>query len=452
MGARFVLKASQRAPARCPRHRAGRAAGGARHNLPAIGPRTLGRLSAFLLAPSLVALPAFVAAQDGVQRVTLAEALQAFAENSLELMIARSEATAVAEAARQSRAYANPEFAFGRDDLHNDGDRTWEETLHLTQSVEWPGRTAARRRAAAHVILAGTAKLRTDSVMLAFGVREAYARAWFAEEAVDVEQQTAAVIGRVSEDAEARLEAGDISAFEARRLRLARARAEQDVVEAELRARHARLALANLIAPASGTKEIGPSEGLDGMPTLVSREAALGTRARRPDILAAEEELNAARAALQVAELAWVPDPSLQLGYRRHHDGTAGVSIGVAVPLPLFDRGTGGRREAAAATSAASYRLELKRRLAEQDLLATSDRYSSLRTLLGSAADLVDDGGALLYAATAAYSEHEMNLLELLDAADAFRNSRMRSLSRRVDTWIAYFDLLRAMGGDLENE
>ena len=397
--------------------------------------------------------PPLALGQDAIPRVSLAEALQAFAENNLELKIARSEAAGIVGAARQSRAYSNPGISFARDDLGHEGDRIREETVHLFQRVEWPGRTTARGRAATHAIGAGAARFRADSIELAFAVREAYVRAWFTQEAEAVVRQTASVIGGVAEDAENRLAAGDISAFEARRLRLEKAQAERDLAESELGARDARRTLATLIAPGTGVGEIGPSEGVEGLPPIVTRKTALGSLAGRPDLEAAERELDAARAGAQVAGSYWVPDPTLGLGYRQHRDGFAGASIAVDLPVPLFDRGAGIRAEAAAASSAAAYRLDLRRRLGEYDLVAASDRYASRRALLEAVAvGLVADGEALLSAATTAYAEHEMTLLELLDAASAFQDAQLSALSLTSEAWIAYYDLLRAMGGTPEKE
>ena len=113
--------------------------------------------------------------------MSLAEALEAFAENSLALKIARAEAAGLVGAARQSRAYYNPGFLFERDDLGYDSESVWEQTFILLQQVEWPARTAARARAAAHAIGAGAARFRADSVELAFEVRDAYVKAWLAE-------------------------------------------------------------------------------------------------------------------------------------------------------------------------------------------------------------------------------------------------------------------------------
>ena len=389
--------------------------------------------------------------QGVVRRVSLAEAMEEFAENSLALKIVRSETAQVAGVARQSRAYANPGFSFVRDDLGHEGEKLREEAFLLTQSVEWPGRTAARRRVSKYAIRAGEARLRADSIELAFEVREAYVQTWFAEEVEGIVRRTSSVIRKVAEDAEIRFEADDISAFEARRLRLERVKAEQEVAEAALRSRDARRKLATLIAPGAGTEEVGPSEAVGGVPPMVTREAALRTLPHRPDLEAAARELDAARAGEETATTYAIPEPTVGLGYRRHLDGFRGASISVDVPLPLFDRGSGARYAAAAHGSAAAYRLDLRGQLARYDLATTFDLYASRRSRLEAvAADLLADGEALLAAATAGYAELEMSLVELLDAASAFRSAQLSAVSIRSGAWTAYYDLLRAMGGGVE--
>lgn len=390
--------------------------------------------------------------QDDVQRVTLGEALEAFAQHSLELRIARSESEETAGLARQLRAYANPAFSLVREDLGYSGEDYWETTAGVVQRFEWPGRTTARARVAAHTIGGAAARFQADSMRLAFAVREAYVRSWFAEEVERTMARAAAVVRTVARAAELRLEEGDISAYEARRLRLERVRAEQEMAAAALDARSARRGLAALIAPDAGVHEVGPSEWMEGVPPRVQTQFALDALGGRPDLEAAVRNLDAARAREAVAITGWVPDPTVSVGFKDQSDGFSGGALSVNLPLPLFDRGTGQRRGAAAGVSAASHRLDLRRRQAEIDLVAAADRYASARTqLVAVGDDLFADADALLASATAAYREGEATLVELLDAARTFREVRLSALSLRATTWIAYYDLLRAMGGSPED-
>ena len=386
-------------------------------------------------------------AQDEVPRVTLAEALAAFGEHSLALAIARSRADEAAGVARAYRSYVNPALSLVREDLRNGDEAYWETTAGLIQQMEWPGRTGARGRVAIHSRDAALARFRADSIRLAHEVREAYVRAWLAEATQATAREAAGVIRTVAEAAEQRLEEGDISAYEVRRLRLARVRAEQEVAEAGLAVRAARRRLATLMGSEAGTDEVGPAEGIAGGPPMVEAEAALGAVAARADVEAAERQLDAARARVAVAATEWVPDPTLGLGYKDQADGFAGAAVTLNLPLPVFDRGGGTRDEAAAREAAAAYRHDLTRRLAEMDVRGALDRYEAARTRLEAAGDLLlADSDALLATARAAYAEGEMTLLELLDAAGAFRDARVSALSLRSEAWVAYYDLLRSVG------
>lgn len=411
------------------------------------------RMTAMLAAVGAFVPCGHALGQDGVRRLTLAEALQGFSENSLALSIVRSESEEAGWMARQLRAYANPAFSLVREDLGHSGEDYWETTAGIVQRVEWPGQTSARTRVADHAIGAAAARLRADSILLAFEVREAYVRAWFAEQAEEAVGMATEVIRTVAEAAAHRLEAGDISDYEARRLRLERGRAERELADRGLRARSARRSLAALITAETGTGEVGPAAAIEGLPPVVTADQASEALAGRPDLEAAQRDLDAARARSAVASTEWVPDPTLSLGYKDQADGFSGAAMTLNLPLPLFDRGAGTRQGAVARESTAAYRLDLSWSLAEIDLRSTLDRYVSARTRLDIGGDaLLADAEALLATATTAYAEGEMTLLELLDAAGTFRDARLSALSLRSAAWIAYYDLLRAMGDSPEGE
>jgi len=405
---------------------------------------TLKRLGWALGALALA--PATLTAQV-TERISMDEAIGLFAENSLALRIARADAEEIQGIARQSKSYFNPALTVVHETLGRGEDDYWETTVGLEQTIEWPGRTTARGRAARYTAGAAGAEFRADSLRLAFDVRAAYAATWAAEAGEAVLKGTAEVIAGVAEDAERRLEEGDISGYDARRLRLERIRIEGDVLSAALASGAARRHLATLVLGDSEITEIGPADPLLGIPPEVPPDAALSSVAGRPDIEAATGALEAARASVSAAANGWITDPTFLLGYKDQADGFSGAALTVALPLPLFDRRGGAADGARARQSAASASLDLRTREARTDVLSASDRYEVTRQRLGRIGDdLVDEAQALLTAAGAAYDEGEMSLLELLDAARAFRDTRLTAVSLTADTWIAYYDLLRAMG------
>jgi cobalt-zinc-cadmium efflux system outer membrane protein len=395
----------------------------------------------------LAFLPLTTMAQETGRRVSLNEALTLFAENSLALAIGRAEAAEAAGWARQLRAYPNPSFTLVNEDLSSEGAGYRETIYGLQQQIEWPGRTVARGRAANDLTAAAEAGFRSDSVRLAFDVREAYADAWAAEERERAVAVAGEVIGRVADAAERRLEEGDISGYEARRLRLERVGVENELALAELESSAARRRLAALVMPPDLVAEVGPAEALEGMPPSVSLESALAAAATRPDIQAASLAFDAAREERSVASSGWVPDPTLGLGYKDQSDGYTGAALTLSVPIPLFDRRGGAQDAARARESAAGAGLGLRERQARSDVLATFARYESARRRLARVgSDLLGEAEGLRVAAEAAYAEGEMTFLEMLDATRAFRDARLTAATLRADTWIAYYDLLRAMG------
>lgn len=387
-----------------------------------------------------------VLAQNGVRRVTMAEALAAFASNSLELRIARAEAEAAIGTARQYRSYTNPAFSLAHESLGSSNDEYWETIAGVVQQLEWPGRTASRSRVAAHTSAGAAATFRADSVRLAFEVREAYVTVWLAEKIEESRRDVADEIQLVAEAADMRLAAGDISSYEARRLHLVVAQAERETSQAAIEARAARRRLALLIAPDAGLHEAGPAAELTGLPPAITPEVALAALGARPDLQAAARDLDAAKARSRFAMAAWVPDPTLGLGYKHQRGGLSGAALTVDVPMPLFDRGAGDRYGASARETAATYQLEFVRRLAEIDLMAASDLYASSRANLEATGDeLLAYADLVLSAARAAYADGQVGQPGLVDAANIYRDTRIAAFSLRAETWIAYYDLLRAM-------
>ena len=122
--------------------------------------------------------------------------------------------------------------------------------------------------------------------------------------------------------------------------------------------------------------------------------------------------------------------------------------MGLSLPLPLLDRNTGRIEEARAQLAGAEARRSLALRRAETDIRGAWERYRSLADrieLLNR--ELLDGTGNLLRTARVAYAEGEMSLVELLDAADAYRASRETAIKVLAEYLTAVYDLERAAGG-----
>lgn len=395
------------------------------------------------MAPTVSAQPA------DLRRVTLEEALALFAQHNLELHLARAHTSEMAALARQASAYPNPSAIVTHEPLWNNGATYSETFLNFSQRFEWPGLRQARMEAATRLTEAARAGLQADSLRLVFEVAKAYAEAASAEEQATVLAAVTDLFRRADRSSQAMLVEGEVSGYSLRRLRVERARYENQLALAELEARDARRRLALLILPEGETTQVAPAQRTRSVPTRLTVETTLErARARRAELQRARAEAASARAALRFARKERIPEPTVTAGFKRQSDGFSGLFLGLAAPLPVFDRNQGAIDAQQARLHAAETRLIQVERQVEHEVRRTYDVYASLverQELITS--ELLGEAEALLQAARVGYSEGEMSLVELLDAAEAYRDARTSTIALQTDLQVAYYDLLRASGG-----
>ncbi|MCL2824717.1 MAG: efflux RND transporter permease subunit, partial [Polyangiaceae bacterium] len=228
----------------------------------------------------------------------------------------------------------------------------------------------------------------------------------------------------------ARVAAGTMSGFDARRIVVARAESSFELENA--RAEYARLRgeLDVAVGP-NATSLVGhPTMSITELPTLppyarVLKEAL----AKRHDLLAAQARQKGAQAEVEVAKRSVFPGVTLQVmaGYGqapRQWD----VGGAVVLPLPILDRGQGTVPAAEGRAQAARSQIEAMVLAAQQRIdaqyQATQQRINAV-TRYTQETDGADDN--LLAEATAQFREGRLSVLELVDGIEtAQRVTAMR--------------------------
>jgi cobalt-zinc-cadmium efflux system outer membrane protein len=404
-------------------------------------------IPSLVLVALLAPLPS--AGQDA-PGVTLEEALLLFAENNLELRVARLGFEEAAGLARQAGAFPNPSFNATHEPLSG-APRSYSETyLTASQRIELSGARGARSEAAMRRADAAHSSYRADSLRLAFEVKRTYAEAVVAQQREAGSRRVAAVFEEALRRARERFADGDISRFTLRRIEAERARYETLLAVAEIETGIAERALALLVTPTGDAPRLvaaGLPAPVPPLPPSQAEETV--TIESRPELTAARSEAEAQAAQLRLVRAERVPDVTATGGFKRQSDGLRGGFVGLSVPVPLFDRGAGGVEAAEAGLRTAEQRLALTRRQLENDVQRARERHRALST---RSALVVGDGATdgaddLLDIAMVAYEEGEMELVELLDAAEAAHSTRTDRARLQAELWIAYFDLERALGG-----
>jgi cobalt-zinc-cadmium efflux system outer membrane protein len=257
----------------------------------------------------------------------------------------------------------------------------------------------------------------------------------------------------------ARLQQGEISGAELRRLQVERLRFVEDVFAADLAVKNARSALLALLnaptldqpleltdglkatpAEATGTLAAGPVDA-PGAPRLLAQ--ALGLR---PDVLAARNDQVQAETSTRLQRALRTPNITVGGGYQNNF-GSDGVAFGVTVPLPFFNRNEGGiaradaeRRaaDARAAATATAVRLEVQRALNAVETNTARVEYIEREYLTNAqeSRDIVLESYRLGVA----------NLIDFLDAQRAFRDTQRTYNRALFDQRVSLFELAAAVG------
>lgn len=174
-------------------------------------------------------------------------------------------------------------------------------------------------------------------------------------------------------------------------------------------------------------------------------------RQRRPDLKAAEAQVNAARASADAARAAGLPSVSLAAGPTWQEVGPAnshGGTLGVTVNVPLF-AGFATTYRVRAAEAQVAVREAQRERLEQQVALDVWKAYQSLVTAtqtLKTTADLVASAAASAEVALGRYKAGVGSILDVLSAQSALASARQQRIQATLDWNVYRATLAQAMG------
>jgi len=391
--------------------------------------------------------PASEAAQSTTAAVEpvlgLEDARRAAREHNPELQAALSRVRAQDARAQQAGRFLNPEFALEIENLGVTGDlldtEVAETKILLIQPFEIGGKRGKRREVGEHraALLSRERSLLERSVDAR--VARAFASALAAQELVDLSDElvvaSEALVERVVDEARGRR----LADVDRTRLTLALNRTRIDRERARTRSAAARIRLA-----AAMGSDHPISERLAGDLFRVSEppplERLLDVVDAAPRMARSEDEVALQHAVVTLQRARRLPDVSVMAGYRRLSEIDAdGVVLGLAVPLPLFDRNQS-ELEAARHDLEGAMRTQRNARLQLRAELALAHEHLSAAFFEVRALEdeLLPDAEKALEQAQRAYARREVALRDVLNARSVFYRAR----TERVKTLEAYHHAL----------
>jgi outer membrane protein, heavy metal efflux system len=451
----------------------------------------------------LLAIRAGAHAQAEIpSRLTLPEALRLASARNPRIAGARAGVDAAAADRITARLRPNPvltldssSYPLFESDRGSFAD-SQELNVRVDQELDFGARRRLRRQSAERGMTQADASRRDVERQVLLDVRRAYLQAALAQADLATARDTLVEIDRVLTLNRARLQQGEISGAEVRRLHAERLRFVDDVFASELALRNASSSLLTLLnapnpgqpveiadglrlpdadgaeaspaasamqaaatmpgqpaglpAPAAGSAATLQSAPAATTPPVVAPAALAELQkqavASRPDMAAAIEAERRADTQTRLQRALARPALTVGGGYNRNF-GTNGISVGMSVPLPFFNRNQG----AIARADAEQRQAALERAATQADVaLDVQQAANALEVSRARVAyierEFLDNAEQSVAIARNSYQLGAATLIDLLDAQRTWRETRRTYNRALYDLRISQFQLDAAIG------
>ena len=381
---------------------------------------------------------------DGV--LTLHQALELALMHSPELAAFSQGVWAADGIARQAGVLPNPELELEAGEFGGSGARKGydgaETSVRLTQSLELGGKRGKRQRVAlSEARLAGwdyEAK-RLDVLTL---TKQAFGDVLLAQGQLALAESLLVVAEDVRKAAAERVKSGKVPLLEETKagVEVATARIARDRSKRELDTARKRLA-----ASWGGTKPVFREAGgnLDAIADVPPLEKLSPHLDDIPEVARWNEEVAKSRESLALAKATRSPDIGVSAAVSRfEEDGTYAGTAALSLPLPLFDRNSGGIVSAKHQARRAEYEQRAARVRATTALVEAYGRLETARAeALTIKAELLPGAQQAFDAAQTGYREGKYGHLDVLDTQRTLNAAKTRYL----DVLAAYHKAVAAV-------
>lgn len=358
--------------------------------------------------------------------------------------------------ALQASLLPNPEINVELENLGGTGefggfDQT-ETTIQLSQLIELGGKRRKRTRVAAFESDLAAWDYEVKRLDILTRVTQAFLDVQSAQGQHELAMEFVRLAAEFVDIVSRRVQAGATSPAEESRARVALSSAQIELgrVQQELETARKRLAAtwgstAPTFQQATGNLDISQSiPKIDKLLTLLTQN---------PEVARWAIEMQQRRAVVELAEAQKIPDPAIGGGFRRLAESEDNAFVlGLAIPLPIFNRNQGAVTEARLRASKA----ELERQATELRVATSvAESYRALSTAFNEAAALqtsvLPEAQKAFDTISEGYKQGKFGFLDVLDAQRTLFASRGQYLQALTDFHKAEADLERLIGQSLDS-
>ncbi len=391
--------------------------------------------------------------------LTLADAKQIAFERNWDLLAAKSGIDAAQAQLLIAKEFPNPTASISTAKIGDQesgttmGNGLWERNYDsiaaVSQLIEIGGKRRDRQISAKAGVIGARARFFDARRSLEQGVTKAYVAALLADENARVLNESANMLHHEVEIAQARLKAGDISDSDEKQIENNADTFELQAKSAEAAAVQARIAVEILLGVAQPKGNWTPTDTLEQMVAAAPQFNEPKTNALRPDVLAAQADLNQSKANLKLQKAMRIPDPTFTIGAEHNPPGGGPpvdtLLVGVSFPLPLWNFNRGEIKAAQATVDQNSLALEKAKAQAAADVAnAQTEFHEASERLERYQNQILPKSQRVRESVAFAYEKGGAALVDLLEAERADNDARLAAAQAMSDTASTVADLKAA--------
>lgn len=380
--------------------------------------------------------------------LTLAQAMALALQHSPELRAAQQDFQASEGAVIQAGARPNPELQTLMEDTRA---QTRTTTVQLAQPIELGGKRAARVSAAQLAQTQVGIEWQARRAQVRADVTEAFFASAIAQERVRLAQASSELAARASLAVSKRVQAGKVSPVEETRAKVAQASVDVELLQARSEWRVAQQRLGSLmgqsasdLAPINWAPLVDSTVALN--PAFMNQQA--GRLADAPALRQARLEVDRRRALTDLEEARRIPDITVTLGTKRSEElGRNQAVIGLALPLPLWDRNQGNVLQAMRLQDKAEADLAAMQIRVDNQWTQLTERYQAAHAEVQTLQqDVLPGAQSAWQAAVTGFELGKFSFLETLDAQRTLFQARAQYLRALAEMHRTAADIDRLLG------
>jgi len=374
----------------------------------------------------------------------------AFEKNPV-LGISKAQEDAAQATLTTARAYYNPEVeVLSGPSRYRSGpsDARSNYFVGISQPLEFTDVRAARREIAESNINLASSNSVLTQVDLRTRVKSAFYNVVQRQAFLDISSADRQLLNQIRERVKLRVDVGEAPKYELIKADTEALAAERDYQAALVKVNEAKTLLRGLIG-ATLPQDFDVSGNLPMQQNLPALNQLLEKLPESPSLQQVKKVTEIAEAKLKLEESLRMPGLTLKAGVDTDPDVSM-LRLGLAIPLPLWNRREGQIAEASAFVRQTQSVFGERELLLNRDLQAGYQRYLIAQGQLDAFENgLLKQAEASLKVAESAYRFGERGILEYLDAQRVYRGVRRDYLAAKYDYVNAMLEVERLLGTEL---